>query len=321
MEIIDAHSHIGSDLYFGKGKLEEYIQFCKKIGITESLLMPQPNCFYVINGKKIPCVSWTFDGNKMIYNTYDGKNINPYKYLNYYYYCELKKIKNHKSHFIPLIHPVLDRIEYIEELITKIRPKALKIHGMGSGVSPEDISEELIVLLKKYNIPLIVHCEYDSRKSNNYEIGKKILKTKNSAFNWANLFVNKGLKGVLTHGAGIDRRVLQLLRNNKGKNIMIGIGPDLFISYLRYKFDNYESQEEYLELIKRYVPIDKIVFDVDYDWNIVPTDNNGRIDEEVVRRIKKVWSSEVEQNKIFYDNSRKFFGLEKENNLTREDGK
>ena len=114
MVIIDAHSHIGQDFLFGNSDLSEYVEMCKRNGITQGTLMPQPNACYVIKGKLVPCVKWFYEGQgKISYKTYDGINKNPYKYLNYYFYNECRKVKDIHIDFVPLIHPILDDEDYI----------------------------------------------------------------------------------------------------------------------------------------------------------------------------------------------------------------
>ena len=120
-EIIDAHSHIGIDYKYGTSKLDEYVEFCKKNGITKANVMPQPNPAYVINGKIVPCMTWQYKDGKITYETYDNTNKNPYKYINYYYYQQCKNVKEMNINFIPLIHPILDELQYVEELIKKIK--------------------------------------------------------------------------------------------------------------------------------------------------------------------------------------------------------
>lgn len=136
--------------------------------------MPQPNPAYVINGKIVPCMTWQYKDGKITYETYDNTNKNPYKYINYYYYQQCKNVKEMNINFIPLIHPILDELQYVEELIKKIKPIAIKLHGIGSGIAPKDIPQEFIELLKKYNLPVITHVECDTRENADYSEGKNI---------------------------------------------------------------------------------------------------------------------------------------------------
>lgn len=302
-EIIDAHSHIGIDYKYGTSKLDEYVEFCKKNGITKANVMPQPNPAYVINGKIVPCMTWQYKDGKITYETYDNTNKNPYKYINYYYYQQCKNVKEMNINFIPLIHPILDELQYVEELIKKIKPIAIKLHGIGSGIAPKDIPQEFIELLKKYNLPVITHVECDTRENTDYSEGKKYIKKVNNALDWTKFISNNGLRGMLTHGLALDKNAIKIIKNDK--NIIIGLGPDLLISSQPYRINRKNYEGEYLELLKQNIPIEQLVFDVDYNWNINPHTN--QIDNEAVKRVKKVWQDKKEQERIFCKNILEFY--------------
>ena len=308
MVIIDAHSHIGQDYLFGKSDLKDYIEFCKRNKIQYGTLMPQPNACYCINGKLTPCLVWNYQSNKIEYSTYNEKNENPYKYLNYYLYRQCKDENEININFIPIIHPVLDTPEYIEELITHIEPVAIKIHGIGSGVIPSNISSQLITILKKYQLPIIVHTEYDSRERTNYNEGKKYIKESNHPRLWAKFLIDNGIKGILTHGVGLDYETIEMIKGNK--NILVGLGPDFLLEHQGYRLSDLKGKRSYLETLKNEMPVDQIVFDVDYNWNKGST--NDELDEGTIERVKKVWTSEEEQEKIFGINIAKFYGIDLE---------
>ena len=106
-EIIDAHSHIGIDYKYGTSKLDEYVEFCKKNGITKANVMPQPNPAYVINGKIVPCMTWQYKDGKITYETYDNTNKNPYKYINYFYYQQCKNVKEMNINFQEMLMVII----------------------------------------------------------------------------------------------------------------------------------------------------------------------------------------------------------------------
>ena len=306
-KIIDAHSHIGYDYKFGNSKLNEYIAFCKRNGITIGNLMPQPNPAYTINGKKVPCVMWEYNNGKVLYDTYNHKNENPYKYLNYYYYYQCRKIKDFTINFIPLVHPILDRIEYLEEMITVMKPNAIKLHGIGGGFGPKDIPQKFIDFVKKYDIPIVTHIECDTRKNTNYSEQKKYIKSINNAYDWARFLVDNKISGILTHGLALDERAINLVRDNP--NIMIGIGPDLLISNQPHRLKIRDDSNLYLQILKERIPVSQIVFDVDYNWNINP--KNNEIDNNSIRRVLSVWNKKEEQEKIFSQNVQRLYNRNK----------
>ncbi len=307
-EIIDAHSHIGYDYKFGTSKLSEYIDFCKRNGITVGNLMPQPNPAYTINGNVVPCMTWEYNDGRISYDTYNHKSENPYKYINYYHYYQCRNIKGITINFIPLVHPILDRIEYLEEMINIMKPNAIKLHGIGGGFGPKDIPKQFIEFIKKYNIPIITHIECDTRKDTNHSEQKKYIKSINNAYDWARFFTNNRITGILTHGLALDERAINIIRNNP--NIMIGIGPDLLISKQPHRLNTQDNSSSYLQMLKEKVPVDQIVFDVDYNWNINPEDN--KIDNDSIKRILSVWNKKEEQEKIFSQNIKKLYNRNKE---------
>lgn len=314
IKITDAHSHIGFDYLFGNAKLDDYISFCKQNGITQGNVMPQPNPAYVIKGKVIPCINWTYKGGKIEYDTYDHKNQNPYKYINYYYYNQCKENKDFDVNFIPLIHPVLDQIEYLENLISDIKPNAIKIHGIGSGIAPKDIPKRFIEILKKYDLPVIVHVECDTRENTTHTEQKKYIKRVNNAFDWAEFLAKNELRGLLTHGLALDKKAIELIKDNK--NIMIGIGPDLLISNQPHRLKTAEDADKYLQILKENISANQIIFDIDFNWNIDPKTNE--IDNGAVERIKQTWENSGEQKKIFHENAELLYNRDRITNKRDE---
>lgn len=308
-DIVDAHSHIGIDHIFGTSTLEDYIKFCRKNGITCGNVMPQPNPAYIMQGKIIPCMSWKYEKGTIKYDTYDHSNENPYKYINYYYYKQCKEVKDINVNFIPLVHPVLDTTEYLEKLIKDLQPLAIKIHGIGSGISPKDITQELITLLKKYDLPIITHVECDTRINTSHSEGKKYIKKINNAYDWANFLVRNNLRGILTHGLALDEQAIYLVKHNR--DIMIGIGPDLLISKQPHRLKKEGNSQQYLQMLKESIPVSQIVFDVDFNWNIDPKTNE--IDEKAIERIKKIWQLPNEQKRIFSQNVKEFYYNKRKN--------
>lgn len=108
---------------------------------------------------------------------------------------------------------------------------------------------------------------------------------------------------MLTHGLALDKNAIKIIKNDK--NIIIGLGPDLLISSQPYRINRKNYEGEYLELLKQNIPIEQLVFDVDYNWNINPHTN--QIDNEAVKRVKKVWQDKKEQERIFCKNILEFY--------------
>ena len=86
---------------------------------------------------------------------------------------------------------------------------------------------------------------------------------------------------------------------------LIAMGFIFFISSQPYRINRKNYEGEYLELLKQNIPIEQLVFDVDYNWNINPHTN--QIDNEAVKRVKKVWQDKKEQERIFCKNILEFY--------------
>ena len=273
-KIIDAHSHIGLGYNNEYSNIEEYKMVREALGIEFSFLMPQP----------------IFTNNKN-QEELDRLNNNVFKIINE------SDIKN-KLFFIPMVSPIYTKPYILETYIEIYQPIALKIHFKNDYSSPELITEEWISIIKKYNIPLIVHTDYS--KSNNNEKDK--LKNLNSALKWFQFFNRTGIKGYLTHGARLNQYVLENI--NMTDNIKIGLGPDLLLSSQPHTTE----QMNYLKILHDYVDPTKLIYDVDYNWN--RNKDTGLIDLGSVKRIEDMWDTK-EQEQILRTNSIEFFGIQK----------
>lgn len=273
-KIIDAHSHIGLGYNNEYSTIEEYKKVKEALGIEYSFLMPQP----------------IFSKNKN-QEELDRLNINVFKLINE------SDIKD-KLFFIPMISPIYTSPYILESYIEIYQPVALKIHFKNDYSSPDLISDEWISIIKKHNIPLIVHTDYSA--SNNNERDK--LKNLNSALKWFQFFSRTGIKGYLTHGARLNQYVLENI--NKTENIRIGLGPDLLLSSQPHTTE----QSNYLQVLHDYVDPNKLIYDVDYNWN--RNKDTGDFDLDSFKRIEDMWNIK-EQEQILRTNSIEFFGIQK----------
>ncbi len=259
--------------------------------------MPVPNPVTQDIGLK--CIYWEYNNNRYIYKSDIDVFDNPYKLINDYTYDLLKKSSiKEKFGFVPMVHPILDSIEYINEIIEKYNPLAIKIHGISTATGPYDISEELIKLLHKKDIPLIVHTDYCKKPTNAIEF----LRKKNNPYDWAMFFINNEIKGYLTHGARMDKKVFDLV--NSHDNLVIGIGPDFKINLERTRWVE-ASDDDYLNIIRDSVDTNKILFDIDYSWNI---DSSKKLETNQICRIKKIFTPK-EKKKILAKNAINFFNI------------
>lgn len=288
--IIDGHSHFGIDYYAGNIDIKKYLEYASKLGVDVALLMPPPSPAHYNNSKinKILKVIYKED---FIY----VPNKNPFINMNYYYNDLIKKFQNEtniKLVFIPYVQPMLDEYELLKKLIIDFAPPFIKINGIQSGVIPDRIDSKFIKLIKEYDIPLIIHTQYQ-KEYNDPFIGNNIIKEINKPLNWALFLKDNHVKGILNHGCGLDDKTIDIVNNND--NIYVALGPDLAISCNNNRIKpvlDSDDKLDYLKRLKLLINYKKIIFDIDYNWNI--TDINCNINE--VERIKTVFNDEESES-------------------------
>ena len=312
--IIDTHSHIGRDFYFGESKIEDYDNFCVKNNINVGFLMPMPWPVYSKNGVDICSLLWEhYNYEKINYYKFYLKNnkketiiYNPYEEINKFYYEKLQKYNSKtKVKFIPLVHGKLDNPYYLENMIRKTKPLAIKFHGFSGGFFADDINGNIVDIIKFYDIPIIIHTSV-YKYNDGYGVDTKYFRNKCSPKNWYNFLKSNNLKGVLNHGACLDEEIIKKVNSNK--NIMIGIGPDYDIASDPYKVLTEKKlylDVGYLNLLKNMIDPEKLLFDVDYNWNF---GNDNELDNDSIKRIRKTWNY-LDSENILGKNAKAFYRL------------
>ena len=314
--IIDSHSHFGRDFYCGKISIEEYISCCNKIGVTTGFLMPSPWPIYTKDCKEITSLIWEHQNyvNKRYFRLEDGTNKieifkNPYYEVNYSYNDFLKNVDSSVNlMFVPLMHGVLDNAEYFEKMLDDINPPAVKIHNFGSGFSIDKINMDLVDIIRSKNIPLIIHTSvynYDY----GYGASTRYFRNECHPYLWAKFLVENNIRGVLNHGACLNKEAINLV--NSSDNLMIGIGPDLDISRDFFKVDIEKDvylSNNYLCLLKNISSANKLLFDIDFNWNL----DGEKYDVQQINRLIEIWNTD-EIEKILCKNALQFFGLHEHN--------
>lgn len=296
MLIIDAHSHIGNDYYHGSANIDEYVELMRKSGIHAGLLMSVPSPLYYENGEKKEYFRWELK-DKFIYHG----SLNPYKEANDFVFDSIKANNSDINLFyVMMIHPVFDTIEYIRKEIESKSPVALKIHGVGSGISAENMSEALTNLIKEYDIPVIVHTDYENGQTDMPYFLHYAININNARY-WAHYFHKNRIRGILNHGCALDPVACNLVNNSP--YLKVGLGPD-YLNNQEVNRLNIDKQEVlkkgYLRLLKERIMLTKILFDVDYNWN--EKLDSDELDLEFVKRIEKEWPNKSEQELIFFGN-------------------
>lgn len=297
---IDTHSHIGHDLFHPiEGTIEKYLEIQKNYNISHSFIMPCPCPIDEIS--KIAPVVWKMQNGKLNYSQMDTKNKaiigesipNSYMKINDYYKNLLNPFSN--ISFVPLVHPLLDSLEYINNLLI-CGVKIVKIHGVAAGVLPENINPEFFKLLSSYKASIIIHTDFDVK--NNSPIS--ILRNSNSPYAWIKLLTKFGIKGYLTHGARLDETSLSLVNDND--LFLIGISPDLLLNEEKNRL---LMNGDYLNKLLNITKIEKLAFDVDYPWNI-DSRNNFKLDFNLITRLSKLMGNEIYTLK---KNTEEFFNI------------
>lgn len=279
--VIDSHSHVGKDIFHGESTIDGYIDFAKKSHINVGIIMGVPSPCIDLKDPSTRFMYWKFNGINM---EFYGKK-NPFSEMNY----ELNELLKEKSSdalqllFVPTFHPILDEIEQFEKMLVITDPVAIKIHGIGSGVGPDDISQDYIELIKKYELPVIVHVDCDFGKGSQ---SMQYVRNINRAILWAKFFERNKIKGILNHGASLDLDTLELVNNSD--YLRIALGPDKIacIDNNRLFFDCQSDYKEYLRFLKKHLDTSKILYDADYNWNKI----EGQVDDyESVERVKEIF--------------------------------
>lgn len=302
--IIDSHSHIGIDRFFRfKGNIQEYVKECQEIGVTDSLLMSTPCPVISYDDKTIIPLIWEYKNKHFSY--YQEENgqrrevkQNPYELANTLLQVSINHVKNSEINlkFIPLVHPKYDTIQYLNEILSK-KPPAIKLHGIAAAFSPYEISNEFWSILRKYNMPVIVHTDYDNT---NNDTPLTMLRNLNTPLDWIKVLEEQHIRALLTHGVRLCEESCKQI--NESDNFIVGIGPDSLIASEKERL--YQNSD-YLKKIFSMVDIHKLVFDIDYPWNV----KEGQLDFNAINRINHLGLCEYDLEKVLSQNAIEFFYL------------
>ena len=307
--VIDGHSHVGKDFYNNDISLNDYKKFCRKANIDKGIVMPMPWPCYSKEKETYSSLIWEHNNYMERYyykvRVADGNKQeiiqNPYEVVNNQIYDKIiSQNSDIDIYFAPLIHGKLDNPDYLINLLNNKKVVAVKIHGFASGFSIEDIKPEIIEVLKEIDLPLIIHT---SVYNYDYGYGKdtKYWRNLDHPIRWANFLLEHNLTGVLNHGVALNEDTIQLV--NKYDNLLVGLGPDLNLNsdYLKVDMpkDKYKNIS-YLKEIKKKISSDKVIFDIDYNWNLIPQTN--QVDIQAVERVIEVWGNN-DADKILSENA------------------
>ena len=315
---IDAHSHFGKSFLGPESNIDVYLTHAQEIGVVTALASPGPTPeIHSTNGIYYPCL-WEVTNGVITYfqqwGDVDGtllkKNIadkNPYHGVNEELFKKVSKlIYGPKIYVMPIHHPKLDTLLEIKLMLEQRPSVALKVHGISTFTGPEDISPTVIDILRKTNKPIVVHTDlYFGEAAQDIHRAYKL----NDPNKWVEWAKETKIKLLITHGARLSETAINLAK--KLDNVRIGIAPDLLLMSEPERLAL--PTEEYLEFLLKTVPSDKLIYDIDYGWNVSERNNWSTLDWGMHLRImetaNKLDISDENLQFIFYENSAIFFDI------------
>ncbi len=311
--IYDAHSHIGTDLFFKReGALKDYFSLSQILKIKKANIMSTPSPKYFEDDKLIEALFWEENNKKINYfkKIYEGDEVkivenpvNPYKQANKKLKEQIHNEKNQDVNleYVPLVHPKLDTLDHLEEILIN-NPVAIKIHGIAAGIIPTEISNNFLKTIAKYDVPVIVHTDnYNKSITNPLAYFRK----NNNAYDWCNAFRKNNVKGYITHGAYLCEKTFELI--NESNQFLLGIGPVKLMNLEKEHFikGTREDSDNYLQTIFDEVDMDKIALDLDFPWNV--EDKMTAKEETISKFLVGEDLDEEDRKKVFLKNSELFF--------------
>ena len=152
--------------------------------------------------------------------------------------------------------------------------------------NPKEIEPEFFKLLEKYGVKLIIHTDFSCQDD---------LASRNSAMNWLEALDKYHIRAYLAHAARLDPKAIDII--NHDYRYIVGLGPDRYLGNCGL---NYQKPDDLLGTIFDSFPPEKVVFDMDYPWNIRGINKEIRnidlgMDWRTIDRLDKYLSEEDKQ--------------------------
>ncbi|MDO8497710.1 MAG: hypothetical protein Q7S61_04160 [bacterium] len=316
---IDAHGHFGNSFLGPESRMEDYLPEARRIGVVGTIVSPGPTPEIITaEGIYYPCLWRRDEMGKMTYfsqwSNPNGQVLrtkeaieNPYKDVNELLFRRIQKLNSVPSIFVmPIHHPKLDTAPGLKETLREYPTVALKIHGISTFTGPEDVPDYTIDILKAEDKPLVVHTDmYRGKITHDVHEAYRL----NDPVKWVEWSQETGVRTLITHGARLSDKAIQLA--SRAENIVIGIAPDILLmsepDRLAYKPDNY------LEALLAMVPADKLVYDIDFGWNVSERNQWETLDWQMHERIieagYKIGLTDRAFEDIFFNNAVEFYNL------------
>ncbi len=297
--------------------LQEYIREAQRMGIVGTIVSPGPSPETPHpEGLYYPCL-WRLEAGKPVYEQVikktggetvwsDHSTQNPYHAANVELFGLARNTTKPVIFVMPIHHPILDTKEEVKAMLYDYPSVALKLHGIATFTGPDDVPEHTINMLRVTNKPVIVHTDrHLGEATNPFALVCKM----NDPENWVAWAEKTGVKTILAHGARLTESVIKQAK--KLPNVMIGMAPDLLIASDPARLAT--PTDDYLLTLMDMAGPDKLLFDIDYGWNVTVRDQWDTQDWNMHRRVQTAAQTlnmnpkEVEQ--IFYQNAVRFFQL------------
>lgn len=318
---IDAHGHFGRSFLGPECSIHRYVIEAKKLGIVATIASPGPTPEVIEDDRIIrPCL-WEVRGSTVGYfrqeidlstgedHIRDSKS-NPYHETNLRLIEEARKHNQgntgHKILIMPIHHPILDTPQEVKSLLSLDDTIALKVHGIATFTGPQDIPQSTIDLLNTVGKPIVVHTDmYRVEATHDIHTAYQV----NDPVSWVNWARDSGVKTLITHGARLSPEALSLAESTS--NIVVGISPDILLMAEPNRLSQ-DTDDFLFELFSAVSP-KKIVFDVDYGWNVNERNQWGNSDWQVCERVNKAADraglGQKDLEKIYYLNAVRFYNI------------
>jgi len=307
------------------GEWEVYEQEDQNQNIIHSVIMPYPTPVYEIEEGVFECPAlWKFEGGdhptyeKLIFGDvsfHEPAEKNPYKKVNRWLidFCKGKPLSP-----VVLHHPKLDTLDEINELLKKPEVVGLKVHGVATHCTAEDVSSQVCGLLHRYDKPIVAHTDDYDGKLSKESIVRRIqqIQKRNHPLHWLHLNEYKPRpKLFIAHCARGIPYILKLIKEqNKTEfygRILVGLGPT---SLLESEPSNLHEQArgKLLKTTFEHGDLSFLAYSDDRPWNVRKrgdTKLEWTEAQQILAVMKELGYLDYEQRAVFYRNARNFFNL------------
>jgi len=321
-DIVDCHSHFFPNAFGPDSDPSVYLRETEKIGVFKSIISASPTPRQEYNGKTyFPCIwRWSDRDNRFKYFSIIKNSVgniisevpaptNPFHEVNQKLLQYIRGTNDgSKEIFMAyLYHPILDTSDELESFLKEPLVKALKIHGVSTATTTQDIPKYMVELVKRYNKPIIAHTDYSSTV--NTPINR--LYRRNNSLDWINWSLRNNVPLLVTHGARLSESAIKVI--NSSDNIILGCSPDLMLKEETERLETLTDASIFDFIVPRINP-KKLVYDIDFGWNVFRRNQWQDNDWSSSKRLEETLFRYNAKNLIsivLRENAIRFFRLDK----------